>query len=256
MLLMAKALNPISETVKNLNDYEDTSGVLTSQRKLAEIVEMISAAYSIHKSVMNLPYQLPNDADNDMKDDLQQLEYGNKIAILGGDYLLANACVSLADLRNTYIVEMVSMAIAEFTQSEFHGKHDVQGRLIPNTDTVTVDSWVERNTMASGSLLASGFKGIGMLANLSDEVNEKSARIGGNLALALQAFIELQPFLVENSYDTELSLASAPVLFHLQHDPNLLAYVHSCENDVDNLDLKQVCHGIRLLDLILQNSFS
>ena len=51
-----------------------------------------------------------------MREDLLQLEYGNKIAILGGDYLLANACTGLADLRNTYIVEMISIAIAEFTQ--------------------------------------------------------------------------------------------------------------------------------------------
>ena len=34
-----------------------------------------------------------------MKDDLLKLEYGNKIAILGGDYLLAHACTGLADLQ-------------------------------------------------------------------------------------------------------------------------------------------------------------
>jgi geranylgeranyl pyrophosphate synthase len=55
-----------------------------------------------------------------LRDDLLQLEYGNKIAILGGDYLLANACTGLADLRNTYIVEMISIAIAEFTQVTFN----------------------------------------------------------------------------------------------------------------------------------------
>jgi decaprenyl-diphosphate synthase subunit 2 len=30
---------------------------------------------------------------------LGQLEYGNKISILSGDYLLANACTGLAGLR-------------------------------------------------------------------------------------------------------------------------------------------------------------
>lgn len=56
-----------------------------------------------------------------------RLEYGNKIAILGGDYLLANACTGLADLRNTKIVEMVSSAIADFTQAQFTGDRDVLG---------------------------------------------------------------------------------------------------------------------------------
>ena len=43
---------------------------------------LICAAYSIHKSVLNLPYDLPTE-NADAKEDLQQLEYGNKIAILG-----------------------------------------------------------------------------------------------------------------------------------------------------------------------------
>ena len=57
---------------------------------------------------------------------LLQLEYGNKISILGGDYLLANASTGLAALRIPKIVEIVSIAIAEFTQSEFLGQQDPQ----------------------------------------------------------------------------------------------------------------------------------
>jgi len=240
MLLMSKALNSTCTTqFLEANDYEPNTGVLMTQRKLAEIVEMISAAYSIHKSVLNLPYDLTNE-NADAKEDLQQLEYGNKIAILGGDYLLANACVGLADLRNTYIVEMVAIAIGEFTQSEFHGKRDVQGRLIPDQDSIDCKSWIDRNKMASGSLLASGFKGIGMLSQLPDEVTERSERIGRNLAVALQAFIELQPFIEENHFDSDLSLGSAPVLFHLQNDSKLLDYIGTCEGDIDNLDLKKI----------------
>ena len=48
---------------------------------------LICAAYSIHKSVLNLPYDLTNE-NADAKEDLQQLEYGNKIAILGKNVLL------------------------------------------------------------------------------------------------------------------------------------------------------------------------
>merc|ERR1711894_101553 len=243
MLLMAKSLNLQSPKALNSDELDESTGVLIKQRKLAEIVEMISAAYSIHKSVMNLPYELPDPTDKEAKEDLLQLEYGNKIAILGGDYLLANACVGLADLRNTYIVEMVAIAIGEFTQSEFHGKRDVQGRLIPDQDSIDCKSWIDRNKMASGSLLASGFKGIGMLSQLPDEVTERSERIGRNLAVALQAFIELQPFIEENHFDSDLSLGSAPVLFHLQNDSKLLEYIGTCEGDIDNLDLKKVTFG-------------
>jgi decaprenyl-diphosphate synthase subunit 2 len=173
MLLLARALNPSSEFAMASDELDESSGVLIKQRKLAEILEMISAAQSIHKTVLNLPHEIPNNADADTKDDLQQLEYGNKIAILGGDYLLANACVGLADLRNTYIVEMMAIAIGEFTQSEFLGKRDVQGRLVPDQESIQLKAWLHRNKMASGSLLASGFKGSAMLSNHSDTVRLK-----------------------------------------------------------------------------------
>jgi hypothetical protein len=79
-----------------------------------------------------------------------------------------------------------------------------------------------------------------MLSQLPDEVTERSERIGRNLAVALQAFIELQPFIEENHFDSDLSLGSAPVLFHLQNDSKLLDYIGTCEGDIDNLDLKKV----------------
>ena len=83
-----------------------------------------------------------------------------------------------------------------------------------------------------------------MLSKLPDEVTERSERIGRNLALSLQAFIELQPFLEENHFDSDLSLGSAPVLFHLQNDPSLLEYIGTCEGDIDNLNLKKVIYSM------------
>lgn len=68
-----------------------------SQRSLAEITEMIHTAHLIHKGVVNLS---PTVFDGTT---LQDMEFGNKIAILSGDYLLANACTGLATLRNTKV---------------------------------------------------------------------------------------------------------------------------------------------------------
>ena len=64
--------------------------------------------------------------------------------------------------------------------------------------------------------------------------------MGRHIALALQAFIELQSFIDETS-EQELNLSNAPILFHLQHDPEMLAYIQNCENDISNLNLSQVC---------------
>ena len=173
--------------MRSSDDYDNKTGVLGSQRRLAEIVEMINAAQAIHKSVLNLPLSLSEEDEQkeDLKEDLAQLEYGNKLAILGGDYLLASACTGIAELRNTLIVEMIAVSIAEFAQSEFMGTRDVQGRFLPDTTQVlTKDSWIQRNNLARASLLGKGCEAAGMLANLPDKVTHylrQNERVESNL---------------------------------------------------------------------------
>ena len=75
-----------------------SDGIHQSQRHLAEICEMINMASIIHKGVV--------DYDSYSSSELQNMEYGNKIAILCGDYLLANACTQLAKLKNTEVIHL------------------------------------------------------------------------------------------------------------------------------------------------------
>ena len=76
--------------------------VAISQRSLAEITEMIHTAQLIHKGVVNIQQQQESQltATNSENTDY---EFGNKIAILCGDYLLANACKALAALKNSQV---------------------------------------------------------------------------------------------------------------------------------------------------------
>ena len=69
----------------------------SSQRTLAEITEMIHTANLIHKGVVNLDTLQPNDCTH------KDMEFGNKMAVLSGDFLLANASTGLADLNNTKV---------------------------------------------------------------------------------------------------------------------------------------------------------
>lgn len=58
---------------------------------------MINTAILIHKGVLNLSsLQLQ---DNHMN----SLEFGNKVAVLSGDFILASVSTSLAELNNTYV---------------------------------------------------------------------------------------------------------------------------------------------------------
>ena len=73
-----------------------------SQRLLAEIAEMIHTAYLVHRDVVDLAQLKPEDGP------LKSMEFGNKMAVLSGDFLLANASKELARLQNTRVCTDVS----------------------------------------------------------------------------------------------------------------------------------------------------
>lgn len=68
-----------------------------SQRSLAEITELIHTALLVHRGIVNLNELQSSDGP------LKDMQFGNKIAILSGDFLLANACNGLALLQNSKV---------------------------------------------------------------------------------------------------------------------------------------------------------
>ena len=95
---------------------------------------MVHTGHTLHQSVLNLPApggeQVQLDTEQldteqpqlDMEqpqldtEQLRALDHGNKLAVLGGDLLLAAACSRLAALRTPRVLELVSVAIAEMAQ--------------------------------------------------------------------------------------------------------------------------------------------
>lgn len=96
VLLISKAAGHSADVV--FSAEEENSGVLHSQRALAEIAEMIRMSHVLHNSVMNIHPELISErvVHGDMC-------FGNKIAILGGDYLLANSYNKLSELKNRHV---------------------------------------------------------------------------------------------------------------------------------------------------------
>jgi len=251
VLLLARAT--ANQKMTEMGDYDIKTGVLKRQRSLAEVIEMIHSAQTIHKSVLNLPFSLPPGTELNLKDDLEELEYGNKLAILGGDYLLASACTNLAALRNTYVSEMIAVSIAEFAQSEFIGTRDVQGRFIPDSpEHLTAKAWLQRTRLSYSSLMGKGCMSAGLIAGLSEQECQLMGRIGEGLSMSLQAYTEVEPYADSNSVMSFVStgqtidFASAPVLFHLRTDPVLMAHIRDCaRNNVENIDSAEVYNAVR-----------
>jgi len=80
-----------------------------SQRSLAEIVEMIHTAGLIHKGIVNISSVV--DDSNSVATDSQtdDFKFGNKMAVLSGDFLLAQASTGLAALNNTQVSNVPSV---------------------------------------------------------------------------------------------------------------------------------------------------
>ena len=77
--------------------------VCCSQRSLAEIVEMIHTAGLIHKGIVNISSIVDDSCSVVSHSQMDDFMFGNKMAVLSGDFLLANASTGLAALNNTEV---------------------------------------------------------------------------------------------------------------------------------------------------------
>lgn len=236
VLLISKAAGHI-----NVDDMEEdkAAGVLHSQRALAEVTEMIRTSHLVHKGLVNIePGQYPETAE------LNDMNFGNKIALLSGDYLLSNTCAELANLRNQDIVELMSSAVRDLAEAEFIGRRDGQNNPLPSIPSVdrtgyAENEWTLRNVLSAGALLGKSCKGTLKLAGHNTEIQEEGYKFGKHLALAWQACLDLGPFISKDHAQT-FSLCSAPIMFHIEHDPSILREIDKGLASVNDVDYAEV----------------
>ncbi|SOV04205.1 related to COQ1 - hexaprenyl pyrophosphate synthetase precursor [Ustilago sp. UG-2017a] len=88
-----------------------TGAILPTQRRLAEITEMIHVASLLHDDVIDAS-PLRRGAPS------APSAFGSKLSILGGDFLLGRASVALARLRDAEVVELLATVIANLVEGE------------------------------------------------------------------------------------------------------------------------------------------
>lgn len=101
--------------------------------------------------------------------------------------------------------------------------------------------WALRNILSAGSLLGKSCQGALKLAELDERLQKQGYLFGKHLALAWQACIDLEPFRSNTlPIGAQFSLVSAPVLFHLEHDPTLYEEIQKGKKSVDNVDYEYI----------------
>lgn len=213
VLLLSKAAGPCSSascsSSPNLLPQDMVSGIYPSQRNLAEITELIHTTFLVHRGIVDLKDWTNSDGP------LKDMQFGNKMAVLSGDFLLANACTGLAQLNNTKVVELISSAIGDLVQGIYYeNSNSAEEKGV--TDDVTVTSWENQAFLSHGALLAKSCQAAMELARHDEDAQQHAYTYGKHLSLGHKLNSDLQPFVKSGGDLQSFSLSSAPVIFHRQ----------------------------------------
>uniref|UniRef100_A0A8C7G6N2 Prenyl (decaprenyl) diphosphate synthase, subunit 2 n=1 Tax=Oncorhynchus kisutch TaxID=8019 RepID=A0A8C7G6N2_ONCKI len=182
VLLMSKAAGPSQHTASDLVPQDMVSGIYPSQRNLAEITELIHTAFLVHRGIVNLKEWTNSDGP------LKDMQFGNKMAVLSGDFLLANA----------------------YRKISYPGDKSL-------TDDINMVTWEEQRFLSHGALLAKSCQAAMELAKHDKDAQGLAYKYGKHLSLGHKLNSDLQPFVKNSSAGpVTFSLNSAPVVFHRQ----------------------------------------
>ncbi|XP_075780077.1 all trans-polyprenyl-diphosphate synthase PDSS2 isoform X2 [Pelodiscus sinensis] len=207
VLLISKAAGP-SNTAEISFQHDMISGIYSSQRSLAEITELIHTAFLVHRGIVNIG-ELKS-CDGLLKD----MQFGNKIAVLSGDFLLANACTSLAQLQNTKVVELISSAIGDLVQGIYYDNSNLSEENCLTHD-IGISTWKKQIFLSHSALLAKSCQAAMELAKHDAEIQDMAFQYGKHMSMSHKLHSDLQPFIKGKSSDSvAFSLNSAPVVLH------------------------------------------
>jgi all-trans-nonaprenyl-diphosphate synthase len=199
-------------------------------RRLAEITEMIHTASLVHDDVVDeaeLRRQVPT--VNNI--------FGNRIAVLAGDFLFAQSSWYLANLDNLQVVKLLSEVIRDFAEGEI-----LQG--INRFDTsLSQSAYLEKSYYKTASLIANSAKAAVILSNESSELAENLYNYGKNLGLAFQIVDDILDFTASTEVlgkpagsDLISGNLTAPALFAMEENPYLIKLIErefSEEGDIE-----------------------
>jgi decaprenyl-diphosphate synthase subunit 2 len=107
------------------------------------------------------------------------------------------------------------------------------------------NEWTLRHTLAEGTLLGKSCQSALLLAKQPEDLQKQAYFFGKHLSLSWQACMDLDPFrLKEFPQDGKISLISAPVLFHLEYDPDLYQEIKKGSENVNNIDYQMLHQAI------------
>lgn len=184
-------------------------------RRLAEITEMIHTASLVHDDVVD---------EAPMRRGVPTVHslFDNRIAILAGDFLFAQASWHLANLDNLEVVKLLSEVIMNFATGE------IQQGMSRFDTSLTIEAYLDKSYYKTASLIANSSKAAGLLSGSFKEIVDRMYSYGRHLGLAFQVVDDILDFTGSTEVlgkpagsDLKSGNLTAPALYALAEKPYL-----------------------------------
>lgn len=201
-------INPSSSmlSASPLDSMPSTSNVLPSQRRLAEITEMIHVASLLHDDVIDVASMRRSQAS-------APSAFGNKLSILGGDFLLARASLYLSRLGSNEVVELVASVLANLVEGEVMQikgnapeSSTSNGKKVHKLTPEIFEHYMKKTYLKTASLIAKSSRATTVLGGAGEKqgwiegerIKDIAYSYGRNLGIAFQVSIGLSSFRVRH----------------------------------------------------------
>jgi all-trans-nonaprenyl-diphosphate synthase len=184
-------------------------------RRLAEITEMIHTASLVHDDVLDTAETrrgIPTVHD----------QFGNRVAVLAGDFLFAQSSWYLANLDNLTVVKLLSQVIIDLAEGE------IQQSLSSFDTEMSIETYLEKSYFKTASLLANSAKATAILSDLPEPSCHKMYLYGRHLGLAFQIVDDILDFTSSAEVlgkpagsDLAGGNLTAPVIYAMEEQPRL-----------------------------------
>ena len=170
--------NPSSSLLSPLPSGPAVDGILPSQRRLAEITELIHTASLMHDDVID---------DSNSRRSLPSVNvaYGNKMAVLAGDFLLGRASAALARLRDPEVTELLATVIANLVEGEFMQlRNTAREETNPSYSEEALPWYLQKTYLKTASLISKSCRAAALLGNRDRHTVDAAYAYGRNLGIA------------------------------------------------------------------------
>jgi all-trans-nonaprenyl-diphosphate synthase len=148
--------------------------------------------------------------------------FGNRVAVLAGDFFFAQSSWHLANLDNLEVVKLLSQVLMDFAVGE------IQQGLNRFDASITIDTYLQKNYYKTATLFANSAKAAGILSEVSAETAEHLYCYGRDIGLAFQIVDDILDFTSSTEAlgkpagsDLKSGTLTAPVLYALEEKPAL-----------------------------------